>query len=223
MPHPPSICTIEVDLTHVLWLTRGWCWNYVFLLKPLVGVGDAWANIQWRVFAGTLPAAVPHTVAGRIDDFRNERAFLATTFLDPRRRDVRGRAVTHHIVWFPPDERSARMVAPADWGPQLVAALAPAFDAAFALDLPGQDDGVDLDPSSEVARVFTRELARVPPRLRLTGPAVMVYVLPPFEAKRIELPASPPRHPRTLARALLVWAATFAALMLLSFVLRRGS
>jgi len=223
VPHPPSTCTIEVDLTRVLWLTRGWRWDYVFVLKPLVSVGDAWANIQWRVFAGLLPAAVPHTVAGRIDDFHVERAFLATTFLDPQRRDVRGRAVTHHLVWFPPDESSPRFVAPADWGPQLVAALAPAFDAAFALDVSTRDDGRDLDPSSEVARVFTRELARVPPRLRLTGPAVMVYVLRPFEAKRIELPASPPRHPRTLARALLVWAATFAALLLLAFVLRRGS
>lgn len=223
MPHPPSTCTIEVDLTRVLWLTRGWRWDYVFLLKPLVGVGDAWANIQWRVFAGTLPAAAPHTVAGRIDDLRSQRAFLATTFLDPQRRDVRGRAVTHHLVWFPPDERRARMVAPADWGPQLVAALAPAFDAVFALDLPHQDDGVDLDPDSEVQRVFARELARVPPLLRLTGPAVMVYVLRPFEAARVELPASPPGPRRTLAHALLLWAATFAALLLLALVLRRGS
>lgn len=223
MAHPPSTCTIEVDLTRVLWLTRGWRWDYVFLLKPLVSVGDAWANIQWRVFAGLLPATVPHTVAGRIDDSQVERAFLATTFLDPQRRDVRGRAVTHHLVWFPPDERSPRVAAPADWGPQLVAALAPAFDAVFALDVSNQDDGRDLDPTSEVQRVFTRELARVPPLLRLTGPALMVYVLRPFEAKRIELPASPPRSPHTLSRALLVWAATFAALLLLAFVLRRGS
>nr|MBK7067915.1 hypothetical protein [Deltaproteobacteria bacterium] len=135
--------------------------------------------------------------------------------------------MTHHLLWFPPNERSARMVVPADWGPQLVAALAPAFDAVFGLDLSDQGDEPDLDPIPEVQDVFARELARVPPLLRLSGPAVMVYVLlhpiGPIETKLFELPRVAPPSPYTRTRALLVWAAVFAALMIVGLLIRRAS
>lgn len=221
MPHPPTVCAIEVDLTRVLWLTRGWRWDYVFLLKPRLSVGHAWADLQWRIFAGISPGPVPYSVAGVVIDLGGSHPFLATTFLDPHRCDARGRAVTHHLVWFPPDETAARPVAPADWGPQLVAALSPAFDAAFAFDPAASDDERGLDPPTAVERAFTRDLAHVPRVLRLAGPAVMVYVLRPFETRPLELPPSLPTTPCLPGRALLVWAVGFGVLMLLAFLLSR--
>ena len=119
------------------------------------------------------------------------------------------------------------MVVPADWGPQLVAALAPAFDAVFGLDLSDQGDERDLDPIAEVRDAFAHELAHVPPLLRLSGPAVMVYAffrpIGPMATKLIELPRFTPPSPYTRTRALLLWAAVFAALMLVGLLVRRAS
>jgi hypothetical protein len=221
--HPPSVCTIEVDLDRVLWLTRGRRWGYAFLLKPLLSPGDAWMNVHARIFADLTPSVTPYSVAGKLVDFHVERWFIATTFLDPRRRDDLGRPVVHHVVWFPPDERGARWVAPLDWGPQLVAALAPAYDAAFALDRADQGDERGLDPIADVQRVFDRERVGLPSRLRLSSQAVMLYVLRPVETKYVELPPTRPRPRHTVGRALFLWVASFGALLLLALALRRCS
>ncbi|MDB4931265.1 MAG: hypothetical protein JWM10_3749 [Myxococcaceae bacterium] len=223
MDHPPNVCTIEVDLDRVLWLTRGRRWSYAFLLKPLISPGDSWMSIQARIFDGVKPSVSPYSVAGKAVEAVFERAFIATAFVDPVRRDEWGRDVVHHLVWFPPDERAARMVAPADWGPRLVDALAPAYDAAFAVDLADRGDERDLDPIAEVRDAFERERDRLPPRVVLSGRAVMLYALQAFETKRVVLPQTRPRPRHTAGRALFVWVAAFGALLLLALALRRCS
>lgn len=216
--HPPSTAVIEIDLHHVLWFTRGKGWDYTFLLWPLLPrIADP-DGLRERIFEGIKPGYLPHSITGRVRDGRERRGYLATAFVDPARRDDEGRAIVHRIVWFPPDGNTHE-VAPADWGPQLVAAMHEPYDAVSPIVM---ERFLGLDHRPRIREIFVTELAQVSPRVRVEGPAVMLY---------LSLTAHPVNEPfAALGRwwkrwprlaALLVWLGVALVLYLVGRILGR--
>lgn len=218
MKHPPSTAVLEVDLHHVLWFTRGKGWDYTFLLWPLLPrIADP-DGLRERIFAGIRPGYVPHSITGRVRDGREQRAYLATTFIDPVRRDNVGQPIVHHVVWFPPDGDTC-LVAPVDWGSQFVAAVRAPYDAVSPIVMA---TFLDLDPHQRIRELFVAELAQVSPRVRVEGAAVMVYLSPtvhPVNEPFAALGRWWRRWPRVAAAA--VWLGGAAVLWLIGKVLGR--
>lgn len=220
MKHPPSTAVLEVDLHHVLWITRGKGWDYTFLLWPLLPrIADP-DGLRQRIFDGVRPGYVPQSITGRVRDGHERRAYLATTFIDTVRRDDAGRPIIHHLVWFPPDG-DTREVAPTDWGPQLVDAVRDPYDAVSPV-VTYDFLGLDLNPHQRVRQLFAAELAETSPRVRVEGAAEMVQLSPAVH--RVDDPFAAPgrwrrRWPRVAAAA--VWLGGAALLWLLGKVLGR--
>lgn len=218
MDHPPSTCAIELEFADLLWCARGRQWPYALLFKPFVELDLDWEVALWRIFLGLSPEVRPQHVSGTIVRNGVTRAYLATVFLDPVRRDFKGLPVSHRLVWFPPKEESPRVVAPDDWGPRFVAALGPGFDAAFNTVLYCEPDEL-MDQMREFVAAETKHL---PQPLRLEGPAVMVCAQRGIEAWRGEAPHVERSRVYLFTMALLLWAGLFALVALVVFLLRRG-
>ena len=87
------------------------------------------------------------------------------------RRDEANQPIAHHLVWFPPDGQT-RQVAPTDWGPQLVSVVRAPYDAVSPIFM---ESALGLDPHQRIRQLFAAELAQLSPRVRVEGPAIMIY------------------------------------------------
>jgi hypothetical protein len=118
---------LKVVLADVLWRTRGRDWDYAFLLQPPPLLSEGWYTLHRRIFANVEADPKPVLLRGALG-IGTGQPFFATAFTDAVRRDSQGRPIAHYLSWFGPGAEAAPGVS---FGPELVSALAPAFDAVF--------------------------------------------------------------------------------------------
>ncbi len=146
---------LEVKLSQVLWRTRGRTWDYAFVLRPSKPQREQWYDAYRSIFSGLTPAAPGELTRTRHGVF-GRSAYVATTFCDPQACDEAGRPIAHSVAWFPGYLPEAL---PADWGQQIVDAIAddlhraaaPPDERRFAgeaVDLTGP--AVALDPGTRL-------------------------------------------------------------------------
>jgi len=120
---------LRLQLTDVLYRTRGHDWDYAFLLQPEPLLGEGWYALHRRIFANVEPSETPVLLRGQLA-IGTGQPFFATAFSDPARRDYQGRCVAHYLAWFGKGAEAAPGVS---FGPGLVAALSGALDGVFGL------------------------------------------------------------------------------------------
>lgn len=120
---------LRVALGEVLYRSRGRHWDYAFLLHPEPLLREGWYTLHRRIFSNVEPSSVPLLLRGALGVGLGQ-PFLATAFTDAVRRDSQSRPIAHYLTWL---GKSAEAAPGCSFGPQLVAALAPAIDAVFEL------------------------------------------------------------------------------------------
>lgn len=208
MSPPADPCAIDVDVGNVLWVTRDEDHEYACLLLPVIAMEYDWHQILRRIFL-VVPTTQPQHVAGTFSIEGLTTHYVATVFLDPARLDARDRPVAHRLVWFPPDGVIPASV-PADWGPCLVAALAPAYDLVFKV----------IRDRNRMLEIAYQEALALGPRFHMVGPAVATRGRRNFVIWPDELPSRPGDQWRPLVTWLLFWSGTFALIALVVFFFR---
>jgi hypothetical protein len=90
-----------LKLSAVLWRTRGFDWDYGFLLEPAAPASFGWYRVQQAIFDGCQPTAETKYLIGALfDGSKAKKSFVAAAFLDPSREDEYGRQIAHYVVWF---------------------------------------------------------------------------------------------------------------------------
>jgi hypothetical protein len=112
-----------------LYRSRGRDWDYAFLLQPEPLLSEGWYALHRRIFSNVEPGAAPLLLRGALGVGTGE-PFLACAFTDVRRRDNQSRPIAHYVTWL---GKSAEAAPGCNFGPALIAALAPALDAVFDL------------------------------------------------------------------------------------------
>ncbi|MCZ7585370.1 MAG: hypothetical protein M5R36_19650 [Deltaproteobacteria bacterium] len=72
---------MEIDVSHVLWRTRGQNWDYSFILRPEQPAVNSWYEIHSQVFSNLTPDATQQTSGGTISIERKEVAFQSAVLL----------------------------------------------------------------------------------------------------------------------------------------------
>lgn len=93
--------SVQLNLENVLWRTRGRQWDYSFVLRSLRPLVDSWYDVHLKAFAGVTLDETPTSLAGILVQGFEEYPFVASAFLDARRRDSAGRPVGNYFIWFP--------------------------------------------------------------------------------------------------------------------------
>lgn len=131
MPSEERITT-SIDLECVLWRTRGFTWDYDFVLEPSAPHSDGWYWMHRAVFAGVEPAETTRYCVGDLGEDTGEiTPFVAAALLDPVRRDEHGRPIAHYIVWFHVGRTADEMqnATPSGWEQKFLDHLSAVFDA----------------------------------------------------------------------------------------------
>lgn len=138
---------MRIDISKVLWRTRGFKWDYVFVLRPVQPRIQNCYDFYVDAFSGATPSIDPINVGGVLRTTNGEDIyFIATTFIDPTFKDVESRPIAHYLIWFPTiDAGLTDVELPTDWGFQFVTTVGVAWKSAFSSD--GVSDGDLLDPA----------------------------------------------------------------------------
>ncbi len=148
---------LSIELSQVLYRTRGRDWDYAFLLQPEPLLSEGWYTLHRRIFAGVEPTEAPVLLRGELGVGLGQ-PFFATAYVDAARRDSQDRAIAHYLTWF---GRAAEYAPGLSYGPGLVAALEPALSSVFDLapESLRRGDGKPLD-----SLLRARFLAALPAR-----------------------------------------------------------
>lgn len=121
-----------LQVSRLLWKTRGRHWDYEFISVPEVPPLPGWMNTLDEIL-GSADAHAEQLlfgdlVVGNGGSADVSHAFAAIRFLDPERTDWTGRRVQHFGVWFlgAPVQEIPELV-PIDWHRQALEALAQTF------------------------------------------------------------------------------------------------
>lgn len=121
--------TLTLRFCDVLYRTRGYDWDYAFLLQPEPLLGEGWYALHRRIFANVEPSATPVLLRGELG-VGTGQPFFATAFTDTKRHDYQARPIAHYLAWFGPAAERAPGVS---FGEGLVEALGAALDSVFDL------------------------------------------------------------------------------------------
>jgi hypothetical protein len=169
MSEDSSLVRQRLSLEHFLWRTRGRNWDYLFLVEPHSRYSHDWYPLHKQIFADSEPRLVERYVVGELSDQQSQPplVFVATVFLDDRRKDAHGRPVAHYMVWLRPGEalRDVRKCIPQGWGHAVVSRVRYALDADDMLNVIG-DDGTGI------RLTFKRVLAATDRTMELEGSPV---------------------------------------------------
>lgn len=184
---------VRLDPRDILWRSRGRTWDYAFLAYP--SHSYRWFDVLRQVYPTERRQDLEQTRAGKLPD---DRLFVATTILDPVRRDAAQRPLVHYFIWTAPPHRDGVLEIPTDWGLQLLAHLAPAIDNVF--DRPSEADIEHEAP----------ELVQALPALELAGPPIEVpiTITITIASRSLSLPdhSSASIHPYRVAGAIALGA-----------------
>lgn len=108
-----------IDIQEISWRTRGFCWDYVFVLRPRTIEFDNFYETHNSIFDGITPSENPQSISGKISTPQGEGEYLATCFVDKERKDEFGRPVKHYILWFP-SKGTTDSNLPSNWGENIV-------------------------------------------------------------------------------------------------------
>lgn len=136
----------EMNLKYVLWRTRGYNWDYDFVLEPESPSSGGWYLIHRSVFGGVTPTMKPTYVRGTLVDTGAESVpFVGAAFLDPSRRDAHGRPVAHYVMWFRVGETFNEVLSgtPAGWEITFLKHVSEVFDSpdVFAASITSEESG----------------------------------------------------------------------------------
>lgn len=197
-----------IDLDSVLWRTRGYEWDYSFILRPVHPHIETWYDFHADVFSETTPGATPSITGGflRLGD-GDEMPFVATSFQDPTLRDAAGRPIAHYLIWFPNTPgRPTEYAVATNWGAQVISAFGEEWRSAF------DSDGSSDDDLLATARSFLKEVALA------DGEAVRVALIRTVVEKKKHPDGARLRKSRRLL--LLAVAAAGVLLLLLCWLIR---
>ena len=133
--------SLALDVSRLLWKTRGVHWDYEFIATPEVPSLPAWSAMLDEVLGDADPHAAD-LMYGVLEIIGGggEHPYAAVRFLDPDRKDWTGRPIQHLAVWFPAIDRAASVpnVVPTDWHLQALSALGTTYgkDDAFGMAEP---------------------------------------------------------------------------------------
>ena len=166
--------SLTLNVSRLLWKTRGEHWDYEFIATPDVPSLPAWSVTLEEVLGDADPRTgdLFYGVLELIGDGGGAHPYAAVRFLDPDRKDWTGRPIQHLAVWFPAiGQASVPDVVPTDWHLQALAALGSTYgkDEAFAIS-EEQIRGWSRDEKASRAAYVAGIVKSTPPIIRLVGP-----------------------------------------------------
>ena len=217
--------SLALNVSRLLWKTRGVHWDYEFIATPDVPSLPAWSAMLDEVLGDADPHAAD-LLYGVLEDSvgGGEHPYTAVRFLDPDRKDWTGRPIQHLAVWFPAIDRAASVpnVVPTDWHLQALSALGTTYgkDEAFGMAEPEVRNWLrdhKVSRAAHVARIVRGTHAIDP----LNGPVAPArWKQRPSIKREIQAASTVDRQPKSPAIPLLIVALLTSLVLLIRWITR---
>lgn len=146
-----------ISVSDLLWRTRGFRWDYTFLLAPIVVPEDSWYRAYRQIMALQLFREGEGGLVEEVLSFRispDIRFNVSVAAVIDERCDAFGRPIRHTLGLYLPFCGSETQAVPVDWPSTVWATLTPAYAELHC-------DGTLLEGSQTRAReIIRKELHR---------------------------------------------------------------